>query len=116
MLTVHLHNLMFHSFHGMFKEERILGNNFEINVDVSFDVPDKITRLQQSVDYVSLYAIIKEIMDVPTQLLETVVQDLAERFHLFDNKIRIVSISIKKLNPPINNFQGTVGISYSKEF
>ena len=116
MVTIHLHNLMFHSFHGMFKEERVLGNNFEINVDVSFDVTETITKLNQSIDYVSLYAIIKEVMDVPTQLLETVVQHLADRFQNFDEKIKSVVISIKKLNPPIHNFQGTVGLTYSKVF
>ena len=116
MLTIHLHSLIFRSFHGMFKEEKILGNDFEVNMDVSFEVKEKITRLQQSVDYVSLHALIKEVMDQPTPLLETVVQELAERVRLFDEKIKAVSISIKKLNPPIVNFQGTVGISYSKIF
>ncbi|MBC7423516.1 MAG: dihydroneopterin aldolase [Ferruginibacter sp.] len=116
MLTIHLHNLIFHSFHGMFKEERILGNNFEVNVDVSFPAHEPITKLSQSIDYVALYAIIKEVMDEPTQLLETVVQELERRFHLFDEKIVSIAISIKKLNPPIANFQGTVGISYAKTF
>lgn len=116
MLTIHLHNIICHSFHGMFKEERILGNNFELNVDISFDEAGKITKLHQSIDYVAIYGIIKEVMDVPTKLLETVVQDLAEKFHQFDDKIKNVCISIKKLNPPISNFQGTVGISFSKDF
>lgn len=116
MLTIHLNNILFHSYHGMFKEERILGNNFELNVAISFEENGKITKLQQSIDYVSIYGIIKEVMDIPTQLLETVVQDLAEKFHQFDNKIKNVAINIKKLNPPIANFQGTVGISYSKDF
>ena len=116
MLTIHLNNLLFHSFHGMFKEERVLGNDFELNIDISFEESGKITTIQQSVDYVSIYAIIKAVMDIPTALLETVVQELAEKFHLFDDKIKIVSISIKKLNPPIPNFQGTVGLSYSKVF
>lgn len=116
MLTIHLHNLQFHSCHGMFKEERVLGNNFELNVAISFEEPDKITKLQESIDYVSIYNITKTVMDVPTQLLETVVQDLAEKYYSFDKKIKKVSISIQKLNPPIPNFQGTVGISYSKEF
>lgn len=116
MITIHLHSLIFHSFHGMFKEENILGNDFEVNVDVSIDVQKKITRLHQSVDYVSLYTIIKEVMDEPTPLLETVVQELSERIRVYDEKIKSVNISIKKLNPPIGNFQGTIGISYSKVF
>ncbi len=116
MITIHLHSLIFHSFHGMFKEEKILGNDFEINMDVTIDAPETILKLHQSVDYVSLHALIKEVMDKPTPLLETVVQALAERVGLFDEKIKSVSVNIKKLNPPIARFQGTVGISYSKVF
>jgi dihydroneopterin aldolase len=44
------------------------------------------------------------------------VQELADRVGDFDKKIKKVSVSVKKLNPPISNFQGTVGISYSKAF
>ena len=116
MLTIQLHHLQFHSFHGMFKEENILGNTFEVNLDVSFAAAEKILTLHQSVDYVSIYAIVKEVMDVPTQLLETVVQEIAERLYSFDKKIKFVVISIKKLNPPMSNFQGTVAVSYTKEF
>jgi 7,8-dihydroneopterin aldolase/epimerase/oxygenase len=116
MLTIHLHSLIFHSFHGMFKEEKILGNDFEVNMDVSFEACEKITRLSQSLDYVSLHAIIKAVMDQPTPMLETVVQELAERVRLFDEKIKSVYISIKKLNPPIGNFQGSAGVSYSTVF
>jgi len=116
MLTIHLHNLLFHSFHGMYKEEKILGNDFEVSVDVSIKAQENITKLRQSVDYVSLYSIIKEVMDQPTPLLEKLVQELAEKIRLLDEKIEGVSISIKKLNPPIGNLQGTVGVSYSTIF
>lgn len=116
MLTIHLHSLIFHSFHGMFKEEKVLGNDFEVNVDISIEAMEKINRLYQTVDYVALHAIIKEVMDIPTALLETIVQDLSEKIQLFDKKIKSVTINIRKLNPPISNFEGTVGISYSKVF
>jgi len=116
MLTIHLHNLLFHSFHGMYKEEKIFGNDFEVSVDVSIKAQENITKLRQSVDYVSLYAIIKEVMDQPTPLLEKLVQELAEKIRLLDEKIEGVSISIKKVNPPIGNLQGTVGVSYSTIF
>ncbi len=116
MITIHLHSMIFHSFHGMFKEEKVLGNDFEVSMDVTIDAPDMITRLHQSVDYVALHAIIREVMDESTPFLETVVQVLATRVGLFDKKIKSVTVTVKKLNPPIANFQGTVGITYSKEF
>ena len=116
MLTIHLHNLLFHSYHGIFEEEKILGNNFELNVDVELNAVDTITRLQQTVDYAALYTIIKNCMELPTPLLETVAQQIAEKFRLFDDKIKSVAISIKKTYPPISNFQGSLGITYSKVF
>ncbi len=116
MLTIHLHHLLFHSLHGMFKEENVLGNNFEVNADISFEPDGTIKHLSQSVDYVTIYTVIKQIMDKPTALLETVVQNLADGIYASDNKVKAVTVSIKKLNPPISNFEGTVGVSYSKVF
>ena len=116
MLTIHLSNLMFHAFHGIYKEEKIVGNNFEVNVEVTFDAKQEITNINQTVDYVALHSIIKKVMDNPTPLLETVVQDIATQIKLFDTRITSVKVSVKKLNPAIANFQGTVGISYTQVF
>lgn len=116
MLTIHLNNLIFHSHHGIYKEEKIIGNDFEVNVAVSFNARNEIININETVDYVSLHGIIKKIMDKPTPLIETVVQQMAEEIKLFDTKIATVTVSIKKLNPAIANFKGTVGISYTKVF
>ena len=34
MLIIHLHKLLFHSFHGLYEEEQVLGNEFEVNTDI----------------------------------------------------------------------------------
>ncbi len=51
-------------------------------------------------------------MAIPTPLLETVIMDIAaqvlDRFALAEE----VNISIKKLQPPITNFEGSAGVSY----
>lgn len=116
MLTINLNNLIFHAFHGIYKEEKIIGNDFEVNVAVTFNAENEIIHINETVDYVSLHEIIKNIMDKPSPLIETVVQHMANEIKLFDTKITTVTISIKKLNPAIANFKGTVGISYTKDF
>lgn len=87
-----------------------------MDVDVVADIPATITRLEHTVDYAVVYAIIDERMKQPTALLETLVQDLAEKIHQYDNRIRSVSITIKKLSAPIKFFNGVVGVSYKKDF
>jgi dihydroneopterin aldolase len=42
--------------------------------------------------------------------------EICEALHEQFSEIRRVSISIKKINPPITNFTGSVGVFYSKEF
>jgi 7,8-dihydroneopterin aldolase/epimerase/oxygenase len=90
MLTIHLHKLLFHSFHGFYEEERV--------------------------NYIIIYDTIKLRMQQPSPLLETVAQELTHAIHKIDERIKSVSITIKKSSPPIENFQGLVGVSYKREF
>ena len=115
MLTIHLHKLLFYSYHGFFEEEQVLGNEFEVNADIVVDTTDQITSLRQTVDYVTIYNIIKQRMQQSTPLLETVAQELTRAIHKIDERIKSVSITIKKSSPPIENFQGIVGVSFKTE-
>jgi dihydroneopterin aldolase len=116
MLTIHLHQLLFHAFHGVYKEEQILGNQFEVNVDVEVDAPEHIERLNETVNYVTIYHCIKKQMQVATPLLETVAQDITQAIRTIDERIKSVSITIKKTAAPIKNFQGIVGVSCKTDF
>ena len=116
MLSVYLHHLKFHAFHGLYEAEKISGNDFEVNVELGLPASGKIKHLEQTIDYVAVYSIIKERMQTATPLLETVAQDLAEIIHHADRRIKHISISIKKLSPPIKNCTGTVGVTFKKIF
>ena len=116
MLTIHLHDLEFHSFHGYHEEEQLLGNVFEVSVDVNIDTIDHVNTIAQTVNYVTIYNTIRQRMQQSTTLLETLAQDLALAIRKLDERIRSVSITIKKPSPPIESFQGSVGVSYKKEF
>lgn len=116
MFTINLHNLIFHSFHGIYEEERILGNEFEVNVSLSFIADEYITTLEQTINYATVYEIIKQRMQIATPLLETLVQDLAEAIGAFDNRIQSISVSVEKKNPPMANMEGSVSVHYKKDF
>lgn len=116
MFTIHLHNLKFFAYHGLYEEERKAGNNFEMDVDVTADIPPAVAKLEHTVDYAAVYSIIDSRMKQPTPLLETLVHDLAEKIYQYDNRVRSVSITIKKLSAPIKFFNGVVGVSYKKDF
>jgi dihydroneopterin aldolase len=116
MFKINLHNLIFHSFHGIHEEEKILGNEFEVNVSLSFIAGEQITTLEQTINYATIYEIIKNRMRAATPLLETLVQDLAEAIRAFDNRIQSISVSVEKKNPPMASMEGSVSVHYKKDY
>jgi dihydroneopterin aldolase len=113
LLTIHLHNLIFHAHHGLFAEEQLLGNDFEVNISIKhLPAKEKIISLEQTINYVAVHELVKQRMKQPTPLLETLAQEICEAILAKFSLAEEVFFSIKKLNPPIINFQGSVGISF----
>lgn len=114
MFTINLNNLVFHAFHGVYEEERLLGNEFVLQVGIVLDGDEPVNSLQQTTNYVAVYELIKLRMQQPTPLLETLAQEMADTVLAYDNRIKSVSISIEKKNPPISQMQGSVSVVYEK--
>ena len=114
MLSVHLHQVHFHAYHGLYEEENILGNDFIIDLNVYYQpVTIPVLSIKLTINYVVLYTIVKKRMDQPAALLETVATEIAQE--IFNEFILAeeVFISIKKIHPPIESFKGSVGVSFS---
>lgn len=116
MYTIHLNKLSFYAHHGLHNEEAVIGTNFEVDVSIKFDSVQNITSISQTIDYTAVYKLIKKHMAQPVALLETLAQNITDDIYLLDKSIRLIIIEINKLHPPINNFSGTVGVTYSKAF
>jgi 7,8-dihydroneopterin aldolase/epimerase/oxygenase len=116
MFTIHLAHLKFFASHGVHHEERVLGGTYEINAAVTFKADKRITDLQQTVNYTIIYDIIRQRMQTPAALLETVAQDLADSIYALDNRIASIDINVQKMHPPIEAFEGSISVSYKKDF
>lgn len=117
MITIHLHNLKFYSYHGVHEEEKLLGNEYELNADVQFHEEHAvIDSLSKTINYVDVYDAIKKRMRTPSPLLETVVIDIGNSIHEQYGYVRSIRISLKKVHPPIESIEGSVGVTWYKEF
>jgi dihydroneopterin aldolase len=116
MLTIHLHDLTFYSFHGIHEEERRLGNEYEVNADVQFHEDEAVDTLSQTINYVDVFDIIKKRMHIPTPLLETIVMDIGNAIREKYSHVRHIRISLKKKYPPVEGLQGSVGVTWHKDF
>lgn len=117
MIHISLRNLIFHAFHGLYEEEKQLGNQFEVNLDIYFPEPDTaITHLDQTVNYVTLYNLVQERMQVPEPLLETLAMDIASSAKREFPQIFEINVSISKINMPLVNFRGNISVTYHKKY
>ena len=107
MFTICIHDLQFITFHGCFEEEKILGNKFTVNLEAETN-DNKVEHISDTVNYVDLFKIIKKYMDIPTKLLETVMQHIALEIFTDHPSIGRINLSITKNHPPIKDLNGKV--------
>jgi dihydroneopterin aldolase len=116
MYTIHLNQMQFNSIHGLYQEERLNPQPFELDVEVEADLPPSVTQLEHTIDYAGIYKVIEQRMDQPSLLLETLASEIADAIHVFDYRVMRVSITIKKLKPPIPGFTGVAAVSFTKSY
>jgi dihydroneopterin aldolase len=116
-LTISLNNVRFRAYHGVHPEERQKGNDFVVNMQVSY-LPAQgiISSLHDTIDYADLFAIINTTMQKPVDLLETLVQTIAHDVHDEFPQVKEVTVSIEKLNPPIDKFSGSATVIFKATY
>ena len=100
---ISLEGLEFHAYHGVYPHERSSGNKFEVDVIVETEIEDSAFQddLRGTINYEDLYAIVKEEMEKPSKLLETVAHSIAEIVLRKFTSAKNAEVKISKFNPPI---------------
>jgi 7,8-dihydroneopterin aldolase/epimerase/oxygenase len=103
MGRVALQGLEFHAFHGVYPHERESGNWFEVDiaVETDFGVAAENDDLVGTVNYETLFRMVKEEMEQPSKLLETIVEKIANDVLAAMPAVTLIELKIAKLNPPI---------------
>jgi 7,8-dihydroneopterin aldolase/epimerase/oxygenase len=115
VLTVELTGLRFFAYHGVHQEEALIGNEFEVEAFIEQVAPEApVTAIEDTINYATIYELIKEEMGVRQALLETCVMRMADRVYQQFPRIGKVTLTLRKLTPPIEGFIGRVGVSYTR--
>jgi 7,8-dihydroneopterin aldolase/epimerase/oxygenase len=114
-MRISLSNLEFFGFHGLYEGEKKLGNQFLVDIQIDFTPTVAIVdELDQTIDYVLVYNKVKEIMGIPTPLLETLVCKIADQI-LIDHTIADkVFVQITKQKLAIPGFVGDTSIAIER--
>jgi dihydroneopterin aldolase len=118
MITVALHGAEFFAKHGYYPEEQVLGCKFAVDISVDFLPLEDLNKdhLSNTVNYEQLYDITFREMQHPRKLIETLAQAIIDEVKKQYPYIEKVTVTIKKLNPPMKGkvANSSVSITYDK--
>lgn len=110
MLTVSLRGIKLHSPHGLYPEELVLGNDFEIDVDIYLAVSN--TKPWPFVDYALIHGIVVNVFNQQGQLLETFVQHIHSAIKMNVPDAEKVKVAIRKMHPPLQGDVNYAQVEY----
>ena len=99
-----LEGLEFFAYHGVYQEERENGQLFSIDLEILADYSKACysDKLEDSIDYVRIYELVKAEMAIPSSLLENVAQRIIDSIRKNFDQIECIKVKITKLQPPIS--------------
>jgi len=114
-MHIYLNDLIFNGFHGVYPSEKKIGNTFKLDLRIQLTPTTKtIDQLEQTIDYVQVYALIQKIMAVPTPLLETIVINIADQILAAHPMAESVYVKITKQQLSVPYFQGTTAVDIER--
>jgi dihydroneopterin aldolase len=116
MGLIQIENMEFYSFHGHFKEERIVGNKFLVNISIETDMSAAAIsdNLKDAVNYQRVYEIIKHQMETKSHLLEHIAGRILDAVHSEMKGIKKATVKVSKMNPSMGGKIGSVSVVMEK--
>lgn len=102
---IRLSDLRFRAYHGVLPQERVVGNDYCVNLSLTLSAVADATytdQLEGTVNYAEAYQVVQAEMAAPSALLEHVAQRILTRlFNRFD-LLENAAIEVTKINPPFS--------------
>ena len=112
MGKIFVEGIKIYGFHGCFKEEALVGTNFEVNVelDVNLEKPAQTDNIEDAVNYQTVFQVVKEQMAIRSNLLENVSKRIIEALFEKFSDIEHIKLKVSKLNVPLGGHIDSVSI------
>ena len=101
--SIFLDEVRFHAFHGVMPQERAVGADFTVWLNVGYDFVKaaESDELIDTISYADLYEVVRAEMDKPSQLLEHVALRIVKAVAARWPRIDTIDLRLAKDNPPM---------------
>lgn len=110
---IKLNDLHFRAHHGVYEQEKKVGNEFVVDVMVLIPVNNSISNdiLEDSISYADIYDVVRKEMKNSRNLLEKVALEIKNKLIANHPIIKGGKITITKLSPPLSYITGNASVS-----
>jgi len=122
MFKIYIKDLKLYGYHGVNPEEKSAGQDFLFNIKIKLAEDALVSgksfkdSIEETVNYSEIISLVKKINSKKKyDLLEALAGDIAREILSFSPLILKTSIKVEKINPPINEDIGSVGVKCSLE-
>ena len=93
-----------YAYHGCLKEEGLIGSNYIVDVTMETDFTEAANTddLIKTIDYVTVYNIVKQQMAIRSKLIEHAGQRIVNVLKAELKGLKKLEVKVTKLNPPMN--------------
>jgi dihydroneopterin aldolase len=116
MGIIEIEGMHFYAFHGHFKSEQIVGNEFIVYLKLETDcsLASISDDLENALNYQTAYEIVKKEMAITSHLLENVAKRVLDSLYLNLSSITKAEVKISKMNPPMGGEIEKVSVTLSR--
>ncbi|MCH2023138.1 MAG: dihydroneopterin aldolase [Saprospiraceae bacterium] len=103
MGLIALEGMEFYAYHGFYKEEQLIGGDYIVDVYVHTDFTKGASEdlLDGTVNYETIFRIVKVEMNKKSKLLESIAQRIVDSIINICTSIQSIKVKITKKNPPL---------------
>ena len=100
---IYLDEMHFYAYHGVMEQERLVGGEYSVSLIVEADLTEaaRTDDVADTINYATLYELVKSEMAIPSKLLEHVAGRIGRRAMETFEKITALTIKVTKINPPM---------------
>jgi dihydroneopterin aldolase len=117
MSTIALEGIKIFAHHGCFEEEKLIGTHFRVDLYMEVETTEaqKTDDLEKTLDYQSVFLLVKEEMQQSSNLIEHVARRILDRIFSEFPEVESAKLKVYKLNPPVGGEVDSVSILLSRE-
>ena len=107
-----LRNVRFHAFHGVLPQERQVGGDFQVNLRVGYPFGKAMEsdEVEDTLNYATLFDLVKREMNISSQLLEHVAGRIVKAIVATFPAVTSIDLELIKQNPPMGADSDGAGV------